>query len=75
MVFVQLNRGYRDRRKQTQEDDGRRELRFFVFPVAVIQTAQVPGSAWGKVFLRHIEDYESYENRWDLIAEFLEVAD
>ena len=74
MVFVQLNRGYRYRRKQTQDDDGRREPRFFVFPVVVIQTAQVPGSTWGKVFLRHVEDYESYENRWDLIAEFLEAT-
>jgi len=56
------------------DDDSRREPRFFVFPVAVIQTAQVPGSAWGKVFLRHIEDYESYENRWALIAEFLDAT-
>ena len=75
MVFVQLNRGYRYRRKQTPEDDGRREPRFFVFLVAVIQAAPVPDSAWGKVFLRHIEGYESYENRWNLIAEFLEGAD
>jgi len=74
VVFVQLNRGYRYRRKQTPEDDGRREPRFFVFPVAVIQSAQVPDSAWGKVFLRHIEGYESYENRWDLIAGFLEAT-
>lgn len=74
VVFVQLNRGYRYRRKQTQEDDGRRKPQFFVFPVAVIQTAQAPDSSWGKVFLRHIEDCESYENRWDLIAEFLEAA-
>jgi hypothetical protein len=63
VVFVQLNRGYRYRRKQTQADDDRREPRFFVFPVALIQAAQVLGSAWGKVFLRHIDDCESYENR------------
>ena len=74
VVFVQLNRGYRYRRKQTPEDDGRREPRFFVFPVAVIQATQVPGSSWGKVFLRHVEDCESYEHRWDLIAEFLEAT-
>jgi hypothetical protein len=74
VVLVQLNRGYRYRRKQTPEDDGRREPRFFVFPVAVIQAAQVPGSSWGKVFLRHVEDCESYEHRWDLIAEFLEAT-
>lgn len=54
---------------------GRREPRFFVFPLDMIQAAQVPDSLLGKVFLRHIDDYESYENRWDLIAEFLEVAD
>jgi hypothetical protein len=74
VVFVQLNRGYRYRRKKTQEANGRRDPQFFIFPVDIIQSAQAPGSSWGKVFLRHIDNCESYVNRWDLIAEFLEVA-
>ena len=75
VVFVHLNRGYRYHRKKHQNDNGRKAPRFFIFPVEVVQTAQIPDSAWGKVFLRHIDDWESFENRWDLIAEFLEIAD
>jgi hypothetical protein len=71
VVFVALNRGYRHHRKETAEDSGRREPQFFVFPVAVIQTAQIPGSSWGKVFLRHIDGLAQYENSWHLIREFL----
>ena len=74
VVLVQLNRGYRYHRKKHQGDDGRREPKFFIFPVEIVKGAQVPDSSWGKVFLRHISDCELYENRWDLISEFLEVA-
>jgi hypothetical protein len=71
VVFVALNRGYRHHRKATAEDSGRREPQFFVFPVAVIQAAQAPGSSWGKVFLRHVDDLDQYENAWELVQQFL----
>ena len=73
VVFVALNRGYRSRNKQTLENHGRKEPNFYIFPVAVIQTAQHPNSSWGKVFLRHIEDVEKYRNQWHLIPLFLET--
>jgi hypothetical protein len=71
VVFVALNRGYRYRKKVTAEDNGRREPQIFVFPVAVIQNAQSPDSQWGKVFLRHIEHLEKYDNNWALVTNFL----
>lgn len=73
VVFVALNRGYRYRKKQTLDDDGRKEPSFYIFPVAVIQSAQDPNNSWGKVFLRRIEDVEQYRNQWRLIPSFLET--
>jgi len=71
VVFVALNRGYRYRRKTTAEDTGRREPVFYVFPVGVIREAQEPGSTWGKVFLKHIEDVDKYMSDWGAIRGFL----
>ena len=40
--FVALNRGYRYRRKQIGSDTGRRDPRFYVFPVGIVQEAKIP---------------------------------
>lgn len=73
VVFIALNRGYRYRKKQTPENDGRKEPQFYVFPVEVIRSAQSPNSSWGKVFLRNIENRNQYLNHWQRIRTFLEI--
>ena len=73
VVFVALNRAYRYRRKRTNEDTGRREPQFYVFPVEVVREAQDPASKWGKVFLKHMEKPDRYVSEWEAIKEFLEL--
>lgn len=75
VIFVALNRGYRYRKKKqiTTDDAGYRPPRFFVFPVEIIRNAQSSNSQWGKVFLRHIDNLEHYENNWKLVATALEA--
>ena len=64
VVVVLLNRGSKDGKKEILPP------KYYVFPVAVIQSA--PRSAdWGKVNLKTIPDLATYEDRWDLVAEFL----
>jgi hypothetical protein len=71
VVFVALNRGYRYRMAGSKNGSGRKPPEFYVFPTAMLK--EVPRSeGWGKLFLRNIKDVESYANRWDLIATYLE---
>lgn len=64
VVVVLLNRGSKDGKKEVLPP------RYFIFPVEVIASA--PRSAdWGKVNLKNIPEYESYEDRWELVSEFL----
>jgi hypothetical protein len=71
VVFVALNRGYRYRRKLTEEGAGRKDPQFYVFPVEVLRKAQDPNSKWGKVFLRHTENPDQYLSDWHRIRKFL----
>jgi hypothetical protein len=50
VVFVALNRGYRYRRKRTNEDTGRREPQFYVFPVEVVREAKIPPANGARSF-------------------------
>ncbi|MCZ4251455.1 hypothetical protein [Pseudoalteromonas shioyasakiensis] len=64
VVVVLLNRGSKCGKKEILPP------KYYIFPVSVIQSA--PRSAdWGKVNLNTIPDLASYEDRWDLVAEFL----
>ena len=64
VVAVLLNRGSKDGKKEILPP------KYYVLPVEVIQNA--PRSAdWGKVNLKTIPDLATYEDRWDLVAEFL----
>jgi len=64
VVVVLLNRGSKDGKKEILPP------KYYVLPVEVIQNA--PRSAdWGKVNLKTIPDLATYEDRWDLVAEFL----
>ncbi len=66
VVVVLLNRGSKDGKKEILPP------KYYDFPVAVIQNA--PRSAdWGKVSLKTIPDLANYEDRWDLVAEFLSI--
>lgn len=66
VAFVELNRGYRYSRKGRSES-GRKARRVFVFPVSVVRDAQSKTSTWGKVFLRSIDDVESYLDSWEQV--------
>ncbi|MBM4928273.1 hypothetical protein HYO35_22235 [Vibrio parahaemolyticus] len=64
VVAVFLNRGSKDNKKEILPP------RYYVFPIRLIHEA--PRSEdWGKVSIKSIPNYESYENRWDLIDSFL----
>ena len=60
VVHVALNRGYRYRRRQTTEDEGRRAPLVYVLPVKVVAAAQRPSRTWKKVRLYDIPKVESY---------------
>ena len=72
VVHVALNRGYSFRRRGQHGGVGSPE--FWVFPTAVVEAAQSRGSSWGKVFVRRIEDHESYHESWTLIRDFLALS-
>ena len=75
VVFVALNRGFRYRRKQSAENDGRKEPHLYIFPATVVQVAQDPTNKWGKTFLRNIEDVDQYVNNWVLVKAFLDFEE
>ncbi|HEX8391801.1 MAG TPA: hypothetical protein VF665_05510 [Longimicrobium sp.] len=64
VVFVRLNRGSKDGRAKVLDPD------YFVFPISLLR--DVPRSvSWNKLMLKHVPDWESYRNRWDLVQSFL----
>ena len=64
VVVVKLNRGKKDGTGEVRDPE------YFVFPVAVIR--EIPRSdKWGRVNFRQIPDVDSYQDRWDLIRDFL----
>jgi len=64
VVVVLLNRGSKDGKKEVMPP------KYYVFPVNIIKDA--PRSKnWGKVNLKDIPGYETFEEKWHLIAEFL----
>ena len=66
VVVVLLNRGSKDGRKEVLPPV------YYVFPVSIVE--QAPRTKdWGKVNLRDIPNYESYENSWGLVSDFLGV--
>jgi hypothetical protein len=74
VVFVALNRGYRHKARRKNSLAGRKEPQFYVLPVDVVKAAQRPGSTWGKVFLKHMEDASQYLDNWGAIRGFLELS-
>jgi len=65
VVLCRLNRG-------TKKGTGTvRPPEFYVFPVSVVRSIWNPNDAWGKIMLHRIDGWERYQDRWDLIRDFL----
>jgi len=43
----------------------------YVFPLEVMKTIR-RNDAWGKIYIRKINDYESYKSNWSIIKKILE---
>jgi hypothetical protein len=71
VVLAVLNRGYRYRKRNPGDDDGVRPPEFYVFPVDVVVAGRHPGSKWGKVFLRNMQEPDRYRDDWGAIKRFL----
>lgn len=65
-IYVRLNRGNRYRAVSSLESS---PPQFFVLPEQV--ALSVPRTGWGQARLRHLPDVTSYQDRWDLVADFL----
>jgi len=48
------------------------EPMYYIFPVAVIQSAP-RSDDWGKVNMKSIPNFESYQNNWSSIVDFLGI--
>jgi hypothetical protein len=70
VVHVALNRGYRFRKKASNEV-GRKDPEFYVFPVSAVKAARNPKSAWGKTRIQNIPDWQAFRSNWTLVADFL----
>lgn len=64
VVLALLNRGSKEGNKKILPP------KYYVFPVDIVKN--VPRSEnWGKVMLKDIAEFESFEGKWELIEEFL----
>lgn len=67
VVVVKLNRGSKDGKKKTLPPE------FYVFPIDIIKS--VPRTEkWNKVRFKDIPDVDFYEEKWNLVKEFLEKS-
>ena len=73
VVHVALNRGYRFGKKPKEGDSGVKDPVYFVFPVSSVRDAQNTGDKWGKVKISNIPNFETYENNWGIIGEYLGI--
>ncbi len=65
VVAAFLNRGSKDGKKEVLPPQ------YYVLPVQEIKKAWDDSGAISKVMIAHIPRYESYENKWELIAKKL----
>jgi hypothetical protein len=69
VAFVALNRGSKRARSRPVKPPD-----IYVFPVEVIQPNVEISGGWSKVYLRSIEQFESYLNDWAPVRSVLELA-
>jgi len=68
VVLATLNRG---NTRSKNKGVGVQAPNFYVFPVAYVKEVRDELNTWGKISKSRMKDYQAFENRWDLIAEFL----
>lgn len=69
VVLVTLNRGYP--KPRASGDLGVRDPDFYIMPVSYVLQARNPKSKWGKIVKSRLSDIQQYQDRWDLIGNFL----
>lgn len=67
VVVVKLNRGKKDGTGTVRKPE------YFVLPASVVENAPRTKN-WGRVNFTNIPEFESYRERWDLIANFLDSS-
>lgn len=69
VVLVTLNRGYPKPKKNG--DLGIRDPDFYVMPVQYVLDVRDPKNSWGKIVKSRLNGIEEYQDKWNLIGEFL----
>lgn len=64
VVFARLNRGNKSKTRAPSPPE------FFVFPTAKLKNLHRT-DGWQKIRLNDLKDWQSYEDRWDLIRDYL----
>lgn len=68
VVLCRLNRGTKKGTGEVRDPD------YYVFPVNVVLEVWNPEDPWGKIMLKRIPSWERFQNRWDLISDFLGLS-
>lgn len=71
VILVSLNRGYNKPKKNGET--GIMAPDFYIFPVDYVIEASKYKSSWDKIPKSKLPDIQNYKNRWDLIADFLNI--
>ncbi|QCO07477.1 hypothetical protein [Azospirillum argentinense] len=69
VVLTALNRGFRTGPRKG--DTGVRRPDFYIFPIEYILQVRDPSNPWGKIVRSRLTGLEDYQDRWDLIRDFL----
>lgn len=68
-IYVRLNRGNRYKVAPIRC----KAPQYFVMPAKVPES--LPKTGWGQARLKHLPDLDTYEDRWDLVRDFLEIPE
>jgi len=69
VVLVTLNRGYSKPKKNGEK--GIKDPDFYIMPVSYVLEVRDPDNDWGKIVKSRLIGIDQYEDRWDLITDFL----
>ena len=72
LVAVALNRGYRYRKQGAE--NGLQAPDLYVLPVTVVRELRREERGWHKVFLRHIDDLDTYRENFEVIRRYLQAT-